>query len=639
MLDLMRRKQRYLKYVLWVVIIMLGASMLLLFVDPGGGDSAGLSANQAVASVAGSEISVNQFRTAYYNFLDNYRRYYGLDGSNPEMLKMLRVDRMALDKLIKDHIVAGEAQRLGLDVSQDELREALRKIPGLSENGRFIGRARLEQVLRANNSSLPEFEASLISELLNMKLRNVITAGVDVSDEDVRKSYLETSQKTAIQYVAFKPEDSANDVQVVEADLRPYYDKNKDQYRVGEQRRVKYLQVDVADMRAKVAVTDQDILAAFNAEGDHTEVRARHILLKIDDPAKEAEVRAKAEAVLAEALQGKDFAELAKKNSQDQGSAINGGDLGFFKREQMVKEFSDAAYGLEPGSISGLVKSSFGFHIIKTEEKRAQNLDSRKAQIEFQIRNERAEAQARNRADEAAAILKANPDIGKAASELGLQVRETGFFRMEGTIAGLGQIAGLQAEVFGMAAVGAVGTAHKAPLGFIIPQLAEKKEPFIPDFGEVRAQVVEDYKKEKAESLAENKARQFYGTLGESSDMSAAALKIKNKAVTTPPFARRAVIDDTLKESQEILQKAFDLPIGKYSEPVQVDKLHIVFRVVSREPFDEGKYASERAAIKERLETGKKVNLFQAFLDNLDQKMRKDNKIQINQELIDKLIG
>ena len=640
MLDLLRRKRRYLKFVLWVVIITLGAGMLLLFVDPGGGqNSMGLPANQAVASVAGREISANEFRTAYFNFLDNYRRYYNIDDSSAELMKMLRLDRMALDKLIKDNIVASEARRLGLEVSQDEIRDALRKIPGLNENGRFIGRARLEQLLRANNSSLPEFEASLISELINMKVRNVITAGVEVAEEDVRKTYLESAQKATIQYVAFNPEESVNDVQVVEAELRPFYEKNKDKYRVSEQRRIKYLQVDLAEMRTKAVVSEQDVLNAFNSEGDHLQVRARHILFKVDDPSKEAEVKSRAEVCLAEVRQGKDFAELAKKYSQDTGSAVNGGDLGFFRREQMVPEFSDAAYALEPGGISDLVKSSYGYHIIKTEEKKNLTFEDRKAQLEFQLKNDKAEELARNRADEAAALLKAGQDINKVASELGLQVRESGFFRVDGAISGLGQVTGLQDEVFGMKAVGESGTPHKAPLGFIIPQFAEKKEPFIPDFGEVRAQVIEEFKKEKSERVAETKARQFFNSLTESSDMEAAAQKIKAKAVTTAPFARRGVIDDTLKEPQEILEQAFALPLGKYHEPVKVGTLSVVFRVMTRESFDESKYNAERAAIKERIQSTRRANIFQAYLDNLDQKMRKDGQIRINQELIDRLIS
>jgi parvulin-like peptidyl-prolyl isomerase len=210
---------------------------------------------------------------------------------------------------------------------------------------------------------------------------------------------------------------------------------------------------------------------------------------------------------------------------------------------------------------------------------------------------------------------------------------------VDGAIPGLGQVAGLQDEVFGMKAVGEMGTAHKAPLGFIIPQLAEKKEPFIPDINEVHAQVVEDYKKEKAERLAESKSRQFYNSLSDGSDMAAAAQKVKVKAVTTNPFTRRGVIDDTLNESQDILEKAFNMPIGKFSEPVKVGTFYAVFKLLTRESFDESKYTSERAAIKERLQTAKRANIFQAYLDNLDQKMRKDQKIIINQEMIDRLIS
>lgn len=640
MLDLMRRKRRGLKFILWIVIFGLGIGMLLLFVDVGGrsGDTF-VSTSQAVASVDGWEISVMQFRNTYYNFYDSYRRYYNLDGSNMGLLKMLRIDKMALDKLIKDSIVQREARRMGLEVSQPEVVDALRKIPSLNENGRFIGRARLEQLLRANNSSLPEFEASLVGELLSQKVRGLITDGIDISEEDVRKEFLESSQRVTIEYVTFKPEDNLNDVVVVESELQPFYEKNKEQYRIGEQRRIKYLQVNSSDLRSKVSVSEEEIRDAYNAEGDHDEVRARHILLKVEDPAKEVEVRTKAEAILAEARQGKDFAELAKKYSQDTANATSGGDLGFFKPEQMVKEFSDAALSLEPGKISDLVKTQYGFHIIKVEEKRVQTFEDKRTQLEFQLKGQKADELARVKADEAAATLKVSRDINKVATELGLQVRESGFFRMEGTIPGLGPVVGLQGEVFGMQKVGDVGTPHKSSLGFIVPELAEKKDSFLPDFKEVRSSVIEDYKKEKGAGLAESRARQFASSLREGGDWAAAAKKIKKQSVTPPPFTRRSSIDDTLRQAQDVVSQAFSMQVGKTSDSVNVDKLYVVFRLLSRDSFDEARFAIEKPGIQERLQTQKKSTLFQAYVDNLDQKLRKDQKILINQPLIDKIAG
>ena len=157
------------------------------------------------------------------------------------------------------------------------------------------------------------------------------------------------------------------DVTVTDADLSTWFDAHKEDYRVGEKKKIKYLLVDVDKLRATAVVPPGDIEKYYRDNQQEfttpEQVRASHILIKSDKD--DAAAKAKAEALLKQVKSGADFAALAKKNSEDEGSAKNGGDLDYFGRGRMVKEFEDAAFSLQPGQMSDVVKSPFGYHIIK----------------------------------------------------------------------------------------------------------------------------------------------------------------------------------------------------------------------------------------------------------------------------------
>ncbi len=636
MLHLMRRKLKRLKIVLWIVIFGLTVGMLLLFVDVGGRGDQGMT-NTAVASIDGQEIDSATFRQEYYRMQERYRRQFGENAD--QFFKVMRLGDTTMDSLIKNIVVQREAKRLGLEVTAAEVLDYLRKIPALSENGRFIGRTRMEQILQSNNTSLQEFEHSVTSDLLNLKLRSIVTGGIRVSEKEIRDQFSESNQKATIEYVAFKGEEFSKNVTLTDSELSSYFEKNKENYRIGEQRRIQFLSIPEATFQAKIQVSEQEIRQELNNLEDQTEVRARHILFKIEGTTKEDEIRSKAMAVLEEARKGGDFAALAKTHSQDAGSAVNGGDLGFFKAGAMVPEFSNAAFSLQPGQISDLVQTQFGFHIIKVEERRSATPEQNRLLAEQKIRAQKADTLGQQAAAEIVGLLRSGQDIQKVAAEKNLQVGESGFFRMEGVIPGLGNVAGLQSEVFNLKNIGEVAAPVKSGAGYLVAKWIEKKDPSLPLLSEVQSKVTEDCKAEKGVQQAQAKAKTFSQALRSGEDFTALAKKYSVQIARPGAFSRQTSIDDTLRTNRDVMQAVFSAQVGVPSEAIQVDKIYTVFRLLSLNPFDEVAYAKERSTIRQALQDRRKVTFYQAYLEKVEQGLRDQKKIVVNQSLIDQIVG
>src|SRR6185369_7264772 len=266
-------------------------------------------------------------------------------------------------------------------------------------------------------------------------------------------------------------------------------------------------------LRAKATVTGQQIERAYNDNiqqySTPEQVRASHILIKTTGKAEEDETaKKKAEDLLAQVKKGADFAELAKKNSQDEGSAVKGGDLDFFGKGQMVPEFDKVAFALKPGQMSDLVKTQFGYHIIKVTDHRAasqKTLAEVRGQIEDQLKSEQAQAAAQKLADQVAAELKKPGDFASVARNHGLQTGESGLFQQDETIAGIGMAPAVGQQAFEMKE-GEVSGALRTPQGYAFITVTGKQAPYVPKLDEVKAKVHDDVLKQKAIEAARAKA-------------------------------------------------------------------------------------------------------------------------------------
>src|SRR6185436_3888331 len=260
-------------------------------------------------------------------------------------------------------------------------------------NGRFIGEARYESLLRQQRPPLTkaQFEDRFRRSIMVERLRTALTDWMAVSDAELDREYRKRNEKVKLQVVAFTADRFRDKVTLNDADIAAYFDAHKAEYRVGEQRTVKFLLLDRDQARLKVVVPPTDIQRYYNDNIQQfqtpEQIRASHILLKTEGK-DEAAVKTRAEALLAQVKGGADFAALAKKESEDEGSKATGGDLGFFGRGRMVPEFETAVFAMMPGQTSDLVRSQFGFHIIRMVEKKAgatRPIDEVRPQIQEQL--------------------------------------------------------------------------------------------------------------------------------------------------------------------------------------------------------------------------------------------------------------
>ena len=639
MLDLMRRKKR-LKAVLWLVIIGLALGMLLFFVpggqmgDPGMGSSA--------ATVDGQPILLKDFWQTYRRVLENYSAG-GRNRLDSEMIRALGIGRMALDSLIATKVVDYEARRMGLTVTPEELRRAIEAYPGFQDRGSFIGVDRYRALLAANNLTVTEFEGSVRNSLLGRKLQNVVADSVDVSDKELREEFTRQNQEAQVQFAVLRKDDFKKQVKPTEPDLRAYFDKNREKYFVKEQRKAQYILLSIPDLAPTIKVSEKEIQDAWARQPHEETVDASHILLKVEDPAKDAAVRGQAETILKQVQAGVDFGELAKKYSEDTGSAQQGGNLGPFSRGRMVKEFENAAFSLKPGEVSGLVRTQFGYHIIKVLGRDVPTLESSRRSIETSVQQQRAGELAKTKAAEAAKMTETNKDLNAVAKSLGVpaQVRETGLMakNSEPLTSGISQQ--MLDGIFLLKEVNAIGKPVEHPMGQAIPKLVETRLPKPPDFDEARAAVEKDLIDARAAELMQAEAKKLSDEGAKVASLEAAAKKQGLTVQTSKPFKKTSASEPELAGSQAAISDAFSLPAGGVSAPIPIEggNREIVLQVKSRTPFDEEAFSKQKGELRNRQLSMLRDAYFQDYIRRVTESLEKSGKIRINTRAVEQMTG
>src|SRR5436853_1974811 len=346
MLDTMRRDKNWLKWSLFIVVLAFIALYFPSYMNTG--TTIGASTSDVVATVNGTDIRGVDFQRRYQNQMQAFQQQYG-SNINEQMLRQLGIDQQILQQMVDEQAALVEAERQGIRVSDEELAQQIFAIPALQENGRFIGETRYEQLLASQNPPMIKstFEENLRRSMMIDKLRSAVTDWVAISDADVEREYRDRNEKVKVQVVALTADKFRDKVMVSDADIASYYQAHQAEYRKGEQRKIKYVLIDRDQLRAKVTVTPQEIESYYNSNVQQfqtpEQVRASHILIKTDGK-NEADAKKQADDILKQAkAPGADFAALAKKYSEDDGSKANGGDLDYFTRGRMVPEFEQAA--------------------------------------------------------------------------------------------------------------------------------------------------------------------------------------------------------------------------------------------------------------------------------------------------------
>jgi peptidyl-prolyl cis-trans isomerase D len=557
------------------------------------------------------------------------------------LLRQLGIDQQILSQMIDEQVGLIEAEQNGITVSDDELAQQIFSIPALQENGRFIGEQRYEQLLLSQNPPITkaQFEESLRRSMMIDKLRAALTDWMAVSDSDVQREYNERNQKVKLQVVALTASNFRSGVNVTDADVAAHFEAHKAEYRIGEQRKIKYILLDRDQARLKVAVPPGDIQRHYNDNIQQyqtpEQVKASHILLKTEGK-DEAAVRKQAEEILTEVRSGGDFAALAKKYSEDEGSKANGGDLDYFGRGRMVPEFENVAFTLQPGQVSDPVKSQFGFHIIKVIDKRAASttpLDQVRAQVQDQLSLQLADQRITDQAAQVASRIKDLSDLEPVARELQLTVQESGLFQREDPVPGLGAAPQVAATAFTLE-----GTAASQPIatvrGPVFVAVSERKDPYVPMLDEVKERVREDLIRTRATELSRQRADAIAAALKSSRDFAAAA-KAQNVTVKdTELIARGSALPD-IGVSPEVDRAAFALPAGSVSDPIQTTDGTVIVRVVERDDVTPEEFRQAQEAFRAELLSERRARFFSSYMGKARERMN----VEINSDVVRRVLA
>jgi peptidyl-prolyl cis-trans isomerase D len=427
-------------------------------------------------------------------------------------------------------------------------------------------------------------------------------------------------------------------VQATDEEVAAHFEANREQYRMPEKRRIRYALVDLEAIRAKTPVTPQDAQRYYedNREQFSTpeQVRASHILFETAGK-NEDEVRTRAEGVLAQAKKGADFAKLASQHTDEEVGKGRGGDLDFFGRGQMVPEFEESAFNMEVGQISDLVQTQYGFHIIKVTDKReavTRSLTEVHAQIEDQIKWERAQAEAQRIADDVGQRLRGANDFETVARPRGLTIGDSPFFAEQEPIAGLGMAPAVADRAFEMKE-GEVSEAIRTPQGFAFITVLGTQDAYLPKVDEVSARVRDDLLRQKALDAARQRAADLAGPL-KAGDFTAAAKSAGLEVQNTELIARGAPIG-TIGPNPAIDAAAFALPSGGVSEPIRTDDGAVIVKVLEREEPSPDQLAEGRQQLKDELINQRKNQFYAAYMNKARERMR----IDINRGVLAALVG
>lgn len=615
----------------WLIKIILGA-IVVVFVFWGVGSFRNRKSN-VIASVNGEAVSFEEYRSTYNNLLEQMRQRFG-DNLNEDVLKMLQLDQQALDQLIEQRLLMQEVARLDLRVTNEEVVRAIQNISSFQTNGVFDSRL-YTTVLNYNRLTPENFEAAQKQRLLIEKLRTYLFSNSQVSENEVREYYNWKNVTVSIDYVLFDPE-TYQDIELTDEALETYFNNHKEAYKTDPLLKVNYLRFDPQTYMTEVQLSAEDIETYYfdNKEKFATPktVEARHILFKVDAGAPGDVVdaaREKAQEVLDLVRKGEDFASMAKQYSEGP-SKENGGQLGAFKKEDMVAPFSEKAFSMEQGEVSEPVRTQFGWHLIKVEkvnEASVQSLEDATKTIQKTLTDDQAKALAYDKAEAFYETTLEGDLLAEVGNEMGLEVKTTGLFSMVGPEKEVNNPKAFADAAFALS-VNQISEIQDFDDGFYILQVIESIPGKIPELAAVKDAVTMDLMKEKQAALAEEKAKALLAVL--KSDSTADGTGSDSGVVfkTTDYFKRNDQIKDIGWEN-EISQTAFTLSSAQpFAEDVVRGKNGFyVIRLKDRRLPDSQGFDKEKKQLQEILIQQKELKAFSLWLSEV----RKKSEITIQE--------
>jgi peptidyl-prolyl cis-trans isomerase D len=642
MLKYLSKMERTRGFIIVGFAILMAVSLVVFYAPARNAGAPSATNTEVVASVGHDDITLGDLIGSITS--------QGGDASmlNPQIAQML------LNQMIRERIVVQEAERLGLTASDEEVAAKIREY-----NKDATGKVDVEKY-KQRVGDVSRYEQQVRDRVSMDKLRAFVTAGVNVSEEEVQREFQRRGTTFDVVYVPVLAEKLAAKINPTDQEQRDYYEQHKTDYRILlPQKKIRYLFIDQGKVGEKMQIADADLRAEYDKltpeqkQGGH---RVQQIVLKIADPKLDDTVKAKAED-LAKKARGTsgtateaEFAELVKGHSEDPVTAKTGGFLaGNVKKDPNKPDDPlQQTFETEAGGITGPVKYHNAYYIFRRGESVTKTFEEAKQELLVSMRNRKAYSIAADLAQKAAARLKETKDFQKVAQELASEanmspadmVRETPFIVPGDDVPNIGSSQQFEQGIEPLQNPQDIGERTPIKGGFAVPMLVEKKEPNrIPDFEEVKGKVTEALKRERAESQLEATARSLANSLSGAGDLMAAAERSGLDAKTQSSYRAGMPLGE-LETNTPTEEAIFALKEGEVTKtPIKVGDDWVIIGVTKRQEADLKEFAQQRDQLIQSAVMERRGQIFEDYIQAAQTRMENEGRIKIYDKVIAKLGG
>ena len=650
MLKALGRLERTRNIVILLFAILMAVSLVIFYAPGRNASSLDPSKNtEVVAKVGSRTVTIADVARVR----ENYARMFG----SRVNLAQLGGNKRFLDGIIGRHVIAQEAERLGLGASDAELAEKIRKRYA-DASGNFVGFDRYKEIVVSQYGDLESFENEIRDEIAQEKLRAFVTASVNVSDAQVEEEYKRRNTSFDVSYIALSADKLAEKIQPSDEELRSYYDSHKSEYRFLEpQKKVRYVYIDTEKVGSTLQIPDSDLKTQFdNMQPQFKEagVKVQQILLKVARKDLDAQVEQKAKDLISK-LRGPNgqtseqaFAEAARGNSEDPTTARNGGFLAkpFKKNPNKPDGLLDRTIDMQVGEVSDIpIRYSGNWYILRRGESVQKTFAEAKPELLVSARNSRAFNQAFQLAQKAKKRLEETKDPQKVAQELAGEahmnaadmVRETAFIKPGDDVPDIGSNQQFEQALEPLSNPKDVGEPTGIKGGFAIPMLVEKRDPRVPEFDEVKSKVADSIKHQRAKEQLEQKAKDIAASLtgpdaikatGEKEGFDSGAEESFKLGSSLGKAGISTALDDLI----------YGMKAGDFSKtPIRVEDKWVIVGVTKKYDADQAGFASQRDTLRQSMMSERQDQVFEDYIAGVQQRMKRDGKIKIYQNVLDQL--
>jgi peptidyl-prolyl cis-trans isomerase D len=552
------------------------------------------------------------------------------------------VERQMGQRLVQQQVLLAEAEKLGIKATDDDLRQALHQGQYgqlFFPNGQYVGDDQYKNIITSHEISVPEFEDEIRQQIVFHRLESLITAGVTVSDQEVRDEYRKSSIKIKFDYAVLSADDLSKQINPADSQLASFFKTNAARYAsaVPEERQITYLAFTLSQLPGGVPQpTQQEIQQYFNEhKADYSvpdQARSRHILIQVAhgaDAKTDAAAKAKAEGILKQIQGGANFAELAKSFSDDPGSKDLGGELPFAKRGAMVPEFENALFTQKIGDTK-IVKSQYGYHIVQVEERQAahsESLNDVQPAIQATLMRQHA-AQAETNYARLLASEALKNGLEKTAAAHHLELVTTPPVGSQGVIATLPDGSQMIAKAF-QSKQGDPPQAAPTGEGYAIFQVTGIAPAHAPKFEDWKSHLLEDYREQVLPPLLSLATHKLADKAKAENDLAKAAKEAGATMKTSDLVSPSSQVPD-LGQVEQVAPQLFDLAVGQISGPIDAQRTGVVAKLVDKQEPTAEEIAKNLDQMREQLLDQRRSEVFTVFLSSVMDEYKKQGRIRIN---------